>query len=296
MTNKIVKKGSINQSIYLRFLLSNGFPNESITSATAQLNIWYRRDAVGKTDFSSIGDLSALTDAHSDEDILHVDDGVYRVDVPDAAFVTGSSSVIFGGTATGTVVVPYEIQLVDFDPNDGVRLGLTALPNATPAANGGLPTVNGSNYVAGVQGTKNTLDDLNDLTAAQVNAEVDTALDTAIPGSPTADSINERVKAIDDKLPSGTISDFDESANNVTVGSLATAALNSITENLMKYDLSSITGEAGRSTLNAIRFLRNKWTISGGTLTVYKEDDSTSAWTGAVTQTSGDPVSEIDPS
>lgn len=37
--------------------------------------------------------------------------------------------------------------------------------------------------------------------AAAVNAEVDTALDTAIPGSPTADSINERVKAMDDALP-----------------------------------------------------------------------------------------------
>jgi len=33
--------------------------------------------------------------------------------------------------------------------------------------------------------------------AAAVNAEADTALNTAIPGSPTADSINERVKAID---------------------------------------------------------------------------------------------------
>jgi hypothetical protein len=30
-----------------------------------------------------------------------------------------------------------------------------------------------------------------------INAEVDTALNTAIPGSPTADSINERVVAID---------------------------------------------------------------------------------------------------
>lgn len=40
-----------------------------------------------------------------------------------------------------------------------------------------------------------------DLTAAalaSVNAEVDTALNTAIPGSPVADSINQRIKAIDD--------------------------------------------------------------------------------------------------
>ena len=33
---------------------------------------------------------------------------------------------------------------------------------------------------------------------ASINAEVDGALNTAIPGSPTADSINERVKALDD--------------------------------------------------------------------------------------------------
>lgn len=37
----------------------------------------------------------------------------------------------------------------------------------------------------------------NDLSAAQVNAEVDTALDTAIPGVPTADSVNQRVRSMD---------------------------------------------------------------------------------------------------
>lgn len=37
-----------------------------------------------------------------------------------------------------------------------------------------------------------------DLSAAQVNAEVDTALDTAIPASPTAGSINERIRDLDD--------------------------------------------------------------------------------------------------
>lgn len=35
------------------------------------------------------------------------------------------------------------------------------------------------------------------ISLAAINAEVDTALNTAIPGGPTADSINERVKAID---------------------------------------------------------------------------------------------------
>lgn len=38
----------------------------------------------------------------------------------------------------------------------------------------------------------------NDLSAAQVNAEVDAALDTAVPVTPTAGSINERIKTMDD--------------------------------------------------------------------------------------------------
>lgn len=36
-----------------------------------------------------------------------------------------------------------------------------------------------------------------------VNAEVDSAMNTAIPGSPTADSINERIKTMDDNQPEG---------------------------------------------------------------------------------------------
>lgn len=50
-----------------------------------------------------------------------------------------------------------------------------------------------------------------------------------------------------------------------------------------------------RTVRQALRFLRNKWSISAGTVTVTKEDDTTTSWTGAVTTTAGDPVSTIDP-
>lgn len=39
-------------------------------------------------------------------------------------------------------------------------VGAGALPNAAAAANGGLPTVNGSNYIAGIQGAVNVLTNL----------------------------------------------------------------------------------------------------------------------------------------
>lgn len=77
------------------------------------------------------------------------------------------------------------------------------------------------------------------------------------------------------------------------------SALPTATENadeLLKRDWSAVTGEAARSVLNALRFLRNKWAIASGTLTVYKEDDATSAWTGTTSsETSSDVVTGVDP-
>lgn len=61
---------------------------------------------------------------------------------------------------------------------------------------------------------------------------------------------------------------------------LASAEYTSIADALLKRDWTAVTGEATRSVLNALRLLRNVWTISGGTMTVTKEDDTTTAWTG----------------
>ena len=59
--------------------------------------------------------------------------------------------------------------------------------------------------------------------------------------------------------------------------------LNAIADTLLRRDWTVVTGEASASVLNALRSIRNKWTLSaGGTLTVYKEDN-TVAWTRNVT-------------
>lgn len=70
---------------------------------------------------------------------------------------------------------------------------------------------------------------------------------------------------------------------------------NGIADAILKRDWTAVTGEASRSVLNALRFLRNKWSIISGTLTVTKENDTTTAWTGAVTTNPSDPVDSIDP-
>lgn len=65
---------------------------------------------------------------------------------------------------------------------------------------------------------------------------------------------------------------------------------------LLNRDMSAVSDTTARSPLNALRLLRNKHSVASGTLTVYEEDDSTSAWTANVTSTAGaNPITAIDP-
>ncbi len=75
-----------------------------------------------------------------------------------------------------------------------------------------------------------------------------------------------------------------------------TSERTSIADAVLGRDFSSVTGAAARSVLNALRALRNRVSVASGTMTVYQEDDTTVAWSGAVTtDTSADLITEIDP-
>lgn len=65
--------------------------------------------------------------------------GVYRFDVPNAALASGSNSalIVLKGAAGGAQE-EFRIELVDSNPRDAMRGGMTALPNANAAAPGGL--------------------------------------------------------------------------------------------------------------------------------------------------------------
>jgi hypothetical protein len=155
---------------------------------------------------------------------------------------------------------------------------------------------------------------------------LDTVRDLVTTGITYIDTEVAAIKAKTDNLPSDPADASDIAASFTTVnGTLATitgyldteiAAIKAKTDNLpaapaavsdiptalqnadalLKRDMSAVTGEAARSPLNAFRFLRNKWGIAGATLTVTKEDDTTSAWTATVTAAPGaDPISGSDP-
>lgn len=85
----------------------------------------------------------------------------------------------------------------------------------------------------------------------------------------------------------------------VNAAGLATDAVNEIADGILNRDMSTGTdsGSASvRTVRQALRFLRNKWSISGTTITITKEDDATTSWTAALTGTAGaDPITAVDP-
>jgi hypothetical protein len=75
--------------------------------------------------------------------------------------------------------------------------------------------------------------------------------------------------------------------------------LTEIADAILDRDM-AIGVDSGSSTVRtprqALRAARNKVEIAAGTMTVFKENDSTSSWTAAVTGTAGaDPITLIDP-
>jgi hypothetical protein len=71
---------------------------------------------------------------------------------------------------------------------------------------------------------------------------------------------------------------------------------NSFADALLKRDWVAVAGEAQRSLLNAVRFLRNRRRIVAGVLNVTEEDDTTVAWTANLTtDANAEPITDIDP-
>ena len=129
-----------------------------------------------------------------------------------------------------------------------------------------------------------------DTQLATIDTNVDAVLfdtDTTIPGLVAA--LND-LSAADVRTAVGLAS-----ANlDTQIAALPTAIENA--DALLDRDMDAVSDTNSRTPLNALRFLRNKWSVAGTTLTVTKEDDTTSAWTATLTaDASANPVVGSDP-
>lgn len=86
------------------------------------------------------------------------------------------------------------------------------------------------------------------------------------------------------------------SVGSVTGSTGSVTNTDAIADAVLNRDFAAVADTNTRSALNALRFLRNKWDVAGVTLTVFLEDDSTPAWTAAIsTDAAAIPIIGSDP-
>jgi len=106
-----IPAGSVDQSVVIRIVDStDGTPETGVVFNTAGIDLQYRRELAASVAITE-ATLAALTTAHSDGGFLHIGNGYYRLDLPDAAVASGVSGCLVHGTVTGMVVIGCYINL-----------------------------------------------------------------------------------------------------------------------------------------------------------------------------------------
>jgi len=151
-------------------------------------------------------------DGVDDTNPTELEDGYYAFDLTQAetngdyilicpASSTANIQVIGVPGAVWTTAPYYNAQSIDASG----RVDVIKIAGTTQTANDNGADINAilvDTAEIGAAGAGLTAIPWNSSWDAEVQSEVADALDVAVPGSPTANSINERVKAIDNKLPS----------------------------------------------------------------------------------------------
>lgn len=196
-------------------------------------------------------------------------------------------------TTTGAVdVVTLVTTTTTNSDMRGTDSAATAAALAT--AQSDLDIITGADGVVLLSGTQASID--------AIEVDTGTTLDGKIN---TIDTVVDAIKVVTDALPEGgalTTIDANIDAILADTGTdgvvVSTATQNAIADALLDRDMSTGT-DSGSTTVRtprqALRLNRNKVSIAGGTMTVTKEDDSTTSHTAAVTTTAGDPITAIDP-
>jgi hypothetical protein len=157
----IVTKDSTDRSVKVRIIDStDGTPETGVVFDTSGIDLWYRREGAAKVEITE-ATLAALTTAHADGGFLHISDGDYRLDLPDAAFATGANYVDFGGTVTGMVVIGGRVRLVNFDLETALQnVNITQISDDATAADNAEAFFDGTGY----SGTNNVIPTVTTLT------------------------------------------------------------------------------------------------------------------------------------
>ena len=179
-----IKKDKANVTRYIMVVDSgDGTPETSATITGFDLQ--YTRFGAAPATKVDATALAATDCTHADSKMFEIDStsspGLYRVDWPDAAFATGVDGVVLVVSGTGFHPSVEIIHLVDYDPQSATDLGLSSVTSILADTN-----------EVQADDVPGLISALNNLSAANVNTEVDTALGTTtyaeLSGVPAATS------------------------------------------------------------------------------------------------------------
>lgn len=243
--------------------------------------------------------------------------GLYRFDIPNAVFATAGTdkAIVMLKGATNMAPVLLEYQIVAFNPDDAVRLGLTAIPNVVQGTTGSIALGNATGAVTVVTNNDKTGYALSGTQTFNVTGNITGNLSGSV-GSVTGNvtgsvgSVTGSVTGSVGSIASGGITTGSFAAGAINAAAIATDAIGSdelaasataeIADAILARNLDSSGNEAsttssGRTVRNALRILRNKIDATTGTqLDVYNEADTTVIWSQPITTSvSADPIVKV---
>lgn len=151
---KLRKKAGATSEIWQVFVQDSssttGAALTGLAFNTASLTAYYHRDT--DTTATAITLVTMTVGTFTSSGFKEIDatnmPGWYQFCPPNAAIAASAKSCAFHlKGATNMAPLALEVQLEAVDPDDAVRQGMTALPNAAAAANGGLPTGDANNSI-----------------------------------------------------------------------------------------------------------------------------------------------------
>jgi hypothetical protein len=200
----VTKPGGTTGQYYVDYTVTAGDTSEQIffkvdavedSSTTQYCGVSQVIDQIGQTFSSQVADIHAKLP--SKDYLRGTDESDGSMDSDDTDDINAQVDVALNTAIPGAPTA------------DSVNERLAAIDDKLPS----------SSYLKGSADSDGGMDAAD---KADVNAEVDTALDTAIPGSPTADSVNERVAAIDDAITVTVRASYTETNDTITVSAWAT--------------------------------------------------------------------------
>lgn len=201
----------------------------------------------------------------------------------------------------------------------GVAEGAGAGISATGGATGhGINALGGATSGDGLHAEAQTVGDgiegvgagggrdlnVDQLPAALVGGRMDSNVGSwvgVVPNALIAGRVDANAQVVGDKtgysIGVGGITNLSFAANAIDAAALDATAGQEIADEILNRNLAGGGSGSSRNVRNALRTARNRVVITGGgAMTVYEEDDTTTAWTAVATRTAGtNPIVEVDP-